>query len=175
MTPYEHLVAKAEEIGWPAHYKNDLYVHDREMLEGCDPAMPFMWFVRETGTWLATSNGQGYKGEGCGVIRHVTNPMSQKHRGFLWNNGKLTEIDAADFQKTYDKYIYNNGPLWKVTVTSKWRPAPWSSEQKRVNVYGIRWSMDHDSLREYVYTRLPSHEQHTIEIVPQTPITQEVG
>lgn len=175
MTPYEHLLAKAEEIGWPAHYKNDLLVHDKEMLEGCDPAMPFMWFVRETGTYLVTSSGQGFKGEGEGILRYVTNPMNQQHRGFLWNNENLTEIDAGNFQKTYNKYIYNSGPLWKVTVTSKWRPAPWASEQKEVNSYSVRWCMDHDSLRQYVYERLPFHKQHTIEIVPQVLVTQEVG
>ena len=70
MTPYEHLLAKAEEIGWPAHHKNDLTGHDKESLDGCPDTMPFMWFVRECGTWLITPNGVGFGGhEGGGLLR----------------------------------------------------------------------------------------------------------
>ena len=175
MTPYEHLVVKAEEIGWPAYYKNDLLVHDRAALEGRNPDVPFMWFVRETGTHLATSDGQGFKGEGDGIMRHVTSPFNSQHRGYLWNNGKLTEIDKDDFSKTYTKHVYGSGPVWKVSVVSRWRPAAWATEQKSRNTYMVNWSKDHDSLREYVYLRLPHFETHTIEIVSATPATQEVG
>jgi hypothetical protein len=166
MAPYEHLVAKAEEIGWPSHYKNDLLVIDRELLEGRDPTVPFLWFVRETGTYLCTSDGYGFRDDGKGTLDYICKPYTQKHRGFLWNGSQLTEVKPEDFKKAYTDWVYGSGPLWRVTVRSKWRPAPWSMERSSVNTYSVCWSKDHDSLHEYVYARLPSHEQHTIEIVP---------
>ncbi len=100
MTPYEHLVAKADEIGWPAHYKNDLLVHDKASLEGMPHDVPFLWFVRETGTWIVTPNGYGHpKYEGRILI---PTEYSQKHRGYAWTGSQLVELPIEEWLQGYD-------------------------------------------------------------------------
>jgi hypothetical protein len=52
INPYQYLAAKSAELGWPEHWKEDLTVYDKEMLE--DPEFPkkFGWILRQYGTWL---------------------------------------------------------------------------------------------------------------------------
>lgn len=168
---YEMMVAKAEEIGWPAHHKDDLHVHDKEIVKDLPAHCPALWFVREMGAHTVTANGLGFpKHEGTSLIKHVTNPYSTEHRGFLVYGDKIKEISRTNFQRTYDEFIYrNNLPRLKVVVTTKWRPAPWSSEMVYKNEYSVAWCGSHDDLRSYVHCRLDDYKQHTIEIFSQVP------
>lgn len=166
MTHYEMMVAKAEEIGWPSHYKDDLHVHDKRAVEDLPNHSPALWFVRETGTWCVTANGLGFrKHEGAGLMQHITKPTATEHRCFLVYGDTITEISRLNFQRTYDEFIYrNNLPKLKVVVTTKWRPSPWSNELIDKKQYTVAWSGSHNDLRSYVYCRLESYKQHTIEI-----------
>lgn len=153
MTPYEHLVAKAEEIGWPAYYKNDLLVHDKQSLEGMPHDVPFLWFVRETGTWIVTPNGYGHpKFEGRLLI---PNEYSLQHRGFAWTGSQLVELPFEEWQAAYVKYItrLSGDHKYDVTVTHKFRRAPWSSRETSQTKMTIAWCKDLASLRSYVMER----------------------
>lgn len=169
MTPYEHLLAKAEEIGWPAHYKTDLTTHDKEALEGCPDTMPFMWFVRECGTYLITPNGVGFnKYEGHGLLKSRTSPYATTHRCFLWSSGKLREIEPDQFNRTFDTFIINNHlPTYKVVVNTTWRPSPWALPQKEKTMHFVSWCKSQDALRDYIAMYLTKHKEHTIEIFSQ--------
>ena len=170
MTPYEHLLAKSEEIGWPAHHKNDLTGHDKEALDGCPDTMPFMWFVRECGTWLITPNGVGFsRYEGDGLLKSLTSPYGTKHCCFLWSGGKLREIEPEQFNRTFDTFIVSNHlPKHTVVVNTIWRHSPWALPQKDKKVYSVSWCKGQDALRDYIASHLPQHKEHTIEIFNQT-------
>jgi hypothetical protein len=48
-TLYNSMLAEAARVGWPAHYRNDLLVHDKDFLAAHQP-MSFIWVLRECGT-----------------------------------------------------------------------------------------------------------------------------
>ena len=53
MTAFDKLMAISEEIGLPKHFKDDLTVHDKRLLEENRPA-EFYWIARTSGTHLDT-------------------------------------------------------------------------------------------------------------------------
>lgn len=84
------LVAKANEIGWPEHFYDDLWIHDRRMIAIHDPAV-FGWSVRSTGSHIIIAN-QVYS-------LFLTAHEPQKHpddqkssRKFFWNGSSLKEM-----------------------------------------------------------------------------------
>lgn len=174
---YEQMVAKSKEIGWPNCFQDDLHVHDKRQVEDLPTHCPALWFVRETGTWCATANGLGFpKHEGEGLMRHLTKPHATEHRGFLVYGDKIIEISRPNFQRTYSEFILrNNLPKCKVVVTAKWRPAPWSSEQIESHTYQVAWCGSHDDLRSYVYCRLDSYKEHTIQIFSEVKQQEAVA
>ncbi len=52
---YALIAAKAKELGWPTLFAADMTNHDAYNLVTVDPQV-FLWTVRNTGTWLFTSN-----------------------------------------------------------------------------------------------------------------------
>ena len=177
MTHYEQMVAKSKEIGWPACYQDDLHVHDKQTVKDMPLHFPAFWFVRETGTWCITANGLGFPNhESFGLMDHLTRPHATEHRGFLVYGDGIVEISRPNFQRTYNEFIYrNNLPKCKVVVTSKWRPAPWCNEQIESKTYQVAWCGSHDDLRSYIYCRLDSYKEHTIEIFNEVKAQEAVA
>jgi hypothetical protein len=50
MPHWDAIVAEAERVGWPLHYRRDLYVHDRASIAHTSASEPFLWVLRECGT-----------------------------------------------------------------------------------------------------------------------------
>lgn len=50
-TVHNTLLRKAGELGWPKHYKNDLYQHDWRFIRDNKPEA-FVWVLRPAGTHL---------------------------------------------------------------------------------------------------------------------------
>lgn len=174
MTPYDYLLAKADEIGWPTYYKNDLLVHDKQSLEGMPDDVPFLWFVRETGTWLITPNGYGHpKYEGQLLI---PNKYSLEHRGFAWTGSQLVEIPFSEWGVAYYKYITRllGEHKYDVVVTHKFRRAPWSSRETSQTKMVVTWCKDLDSLRSYVMERERAMGMDNETVVEITPKLQPV-
>lgn len=93
MEPYDLLLAKSEEIGWPVHYKKDLTEIDKEVLEELKPEK-FIWVVRECGTHLLPlieSTPREKKLE-ITYIRAVVS-LHPDAKGFLVANGRMKEIN----------------------------------------------------------------------------------
>jgi hypothetical protein len=94
---YETVKKIADRLGLPEHYKDDLIVHDRKYLEGCDGQ--FLWSVRSTGTWAQRADAlceiaKGHGGFGFG--RHHGSAwrdvVSGQARSFLCFPGRCKEI-----------------------------------------------------------------------------------
>lgn len=49
---YLALVEVSQRTGYPQEYREDLTVHDRHACEVLDPAQPFAWVLRESGTHI---------------------------------------------------------------------------------------------------------------------------
>ncbi len=104
---YRALCAKAAEIGWPAHYQDDLYYHDHERLCGGDPedaideGVQFAWLVRPTGTWVITHHLDD-------ILLYVLR-YEREHRAFWWDGDSLAEIPLSHVQIT----------LWQATQVDR--------------------------------------------------------
>ena len=98
--PYDVILAKANEIGWPLHYRNDLLVHDRDALAEHDPALPFLWGIRECGTHLIFAN----RLEGRLSAEQITQAFGRDCRWFLWDGTALVPFEVRDYDSgTLDK------------------------------------------------------------------------
>ena len=78
------------------HYKVDFDYHDCKILYENKPNK-FMWFVRETGTWLLTDKRDGNRT----LLNHVTNPRNGEHDTYYWNGRTLKQIKTEDAQHTF--------------------------------------------------------------------------
>ena len=94
MKPYEMLLQKSKEIGWPKHYSTDLTVHDRNFLEKNKIIRPFLWAIRECGTWIIIPEAEGNIGKAVCIqsinehnnqLFFIVNPLEQT----------MKEIDAV--------------------------------------------------------------------------------
>ncbi len=56
-TVYQEMKRISEHVGWPRMYKVDLVKHDRNRLEELDLSQPFVWVLRELGTFLVPLGG----------------------------------------------------------------------------------------------------------------------
>jgi hypothetical protein len=105
---YLALSAEASRVGWPAHYKRDLTYWDRNALDGRDPALPFVWVLRECGTYLVAPTQQRrnlWTGEligdlsaaidsGRGMLRALAREGG--HRFYWWDGSRLREVSPDD-------------------------------------------------------------------------------
>jgi hypothetical protein len=110
---YLALSAEAGRVGWPTHYKRDLTYWDRNALDGRDPALPFVWVLRELGTHLVAPTQQrlnpwtgaliGGLSEaiksGCGMLRTLAREGG--HRFYWWNGARLREVSPDDAIELY--------------------------------------------------------------------------
>lgn len=181
--PYDALVAKAEEIGWPEFYETDLTVHDKAKLEGRATRLPFIWFVRSAGTWLLTAEGEGLHRDNNGkgkthdeiLLDHVSNPMNSQHRAFFWDGEKLTELTKDKWIKTYQDKVFARIPRYKVRVKIDTKPAPWASTRTEFKDAVISWSGDTESLKDHVllYHKDDSIKDRIVSVQIQTAPTHE--
>lgn len=90
---FDALLAKSAEIGWPEHYRDDLWITDRQMLAERKPSV-FGWAVRNTGTHMMVPN--------CVHSLFLTAYMPKcieeksespnRDRCFFWNGESLKEM-----------------------------------------------------------------------------------
>jgi hypothetical protein len=114
-----HFAALLEEsarVGWPAHYKRDLTLHDRSILDGRDPSEPFAWILRECGTYticpgkysrtsmwtgatLPRSEWKRGVDTGSSMIRTLA--REGNHRFYWWDGRKLRAVESSELLDLY--------------------------------------------------------------------------
>jgi len=109
---YEAIVKKAEEIGWPEDFRDDLFVHDRGMLEEWHG--PFGWSVRQTGTWMVRPMLSDCA-KWADTISNK-NCMGTPRRLFIWDGSKLSEVDADKFCR-YFSDLASKLPTFNVKIS----------------------------------------------------------
>lgn len=91
-TAYKAIEAKAKELGWPAHYREDLTVHDRKRINGFFDVKDFAWAIHESGTHIfpaGTIHALSYA--------HSTHKVyGERLCWFKWASGRLVEVKAED-------------------------------------------------------------------------------
>lgn len=102
-----HYLAIAEEaarVGWPAHYRRDLTLHDRDILADRDPSLPFAWILCECGTHivLPVHAREAWKpGADVGATVLRTLGANPDHLIYWWNGWNLRRVDLARCLKLY--------------------------------------------------------------------------
>lgn len=110
MSGYQAILRKSRELNQPTDYKDDLVKHDREALRG--NKYPFIWAVREAGTWLAILRTESALA--TNLIHVAANPGAYpKHLFFFWDGKSLKQIQAGDVRGIADKELAKL-PMWKV-------------------------------------------------------------
>lgn len=95
---YEALVEQAQKSGWPRHYRDDLFFHDRILLYENDPAV-FGWAVRETGTELLIPNHTHSIFLYTYYQRPEYNLERPRHRFYFWNGRSLQSATLETIEK----------------------------------------------------------------------------
>lgn len=98
---YLLLETKAQEFGWPEHYRDDLLVHDRTQLSRPDAPSQFAWVLRRHGTNLHSPRDTGAP-EWIEAVRTVYG-YEQPH-WFIYDCGELREVgadEAVDWVTTF--------------------------------------------------------------------------
>ena len=89
------LVAEAERQSLPKHYRDDLIVHDRAILEN-NETQRFLWVLRECGTHLIPLDMKEAKDQEQQRAwqRAVINNFGERASYYVFENGKLRPITA---------------------------------------------------------------------------------
>lgn len=87
---YEALVAEAEKTGWPEHFHDDLFFHDRMIIYERNPSV-FGWAVRNTGTELIIPNNT----HSIFLLTYYQRPEYDlerpRHRFYFWDGRELKQ------------------------------------------------------------------------------------
>jgi hypothetical protein len=111
MPHYNALLAESERIGWPTRHKRDLVEIDREMLESYPPHLPFLWMVREGGTYLCTIKEKPNTDKAHEVALNVgITTKERKDSEHLWygwdGQGKLWRIQDEEELDSFLKVFW---------------------------------------------------------------------
>lgn len=102
------MLTIAREVGWPKAFQNDLYLHDRSILD-THPGESFLWILREHGTHLFPLNAEspGQATYARTVIRYwsgedrlniIPDKAERPKFFFVSAQGSLTETDFRTAQ-----------------------------------------------------------------------------
>lgn len=105
-TAYELLVAKAEELapeGYLAAFKTDMVNHDRRALERAPEGTPFLWCIREHGTWIQTRQmhldpemSHAWRASTFRCLAGFFLPQEEKHKVYYYDGKTLTEVKHSE-------------------------------------------------------------------------------
>ena len=107
MTGWEALEAQSVMIGWPSHYTDDLYLHDRVSIATNQPTC-FGWSVRDCGTHLMLPN--------CCYSLWLTYYLDMSEgtgsdsREFFWSGKSLREMEC---KKIRERLLSASHPLMR--------------------------------------------------------------
>ncbi len=108
---YQYLVEKAQEMGWPKNYKNDLEIHDRNFLTNVAAPKTFVGILHVDGTHLyraATADdphvggggedkayGYNWREQLVDVFSFFSSQPEGQYHYFFWNGPRLLLEDCA--------------------------------------------------------------------------------
>lgn len=102
---FKAIVEEAESIGWPKHYSDDLYVHDRDAIEEHKPTV-FGWSLRETGTHIMFPKSD----YGLFLAKYIATGSGQTSREYWWDGSKLTEVTPEQLVGKLQKLLGKSNP-----------------------------------------------------------------
>ncbi|MBL8818852.1 MAG: hypothetical protein JNL58_22675 [Planctomyces sp.] len=130
---YRALVAKAIEIGWPEHFADDLYFHDRITLIEHDPEV-FAWSVRNTGTEIMIPN-RTHSIFLFTYFQRESYPDRSRHRFYFWNGHTLKE---SSLQRIENGLLKASTPKAREFARQAWHT-------KNSTVESIAWQKQIDA------------------------------
>ena len=106
---YASMLAESKRLGLPEAYKDDLHIHDRDILRNHLPD-EFGWILRRCGTWLLIPP-QEPESFAIAAARQYGPNSSEAPHFYWWDGQKLEEITQgelierllADWQAEYDR------------------------------------------------------------------------
>lgn len=81
---YVAVLEKSVLIGWPATFVTDLLCHDKRTLSTRPNALPFLWCVRETGTYLVLPED--------GRMARDSSVLDDGHKMYWWDGETLSAV-----------------------------------------------------------------------------------
>jgi hypothetical protein len=117
---YEALCEVERTTGYPTHFKDDLYFHDRLVMTEWHPpepfpfwrlaeGSPFLWITRENGTHLIgvdSESGEVFNRDIINsLIYRIMISDAKESRCYLWSNGKLTKIKLEESLSMLDQEL----------------------------------------------------------------------
>jgi hypothetical protein len=88
---YAAICAKAEELGWPEAFKDDLKVHDARVMMDLDAPQEFGWGIRECGTDIFLPGDRAYLDLAYACKKYKTDRYY-----YWWADDVLREVTIDD-------------------------------------------------------------------------------
>lgn len=111
---YRALLKTADKLGWPAAFREDLLVHDKETCKRIGSSRPFAWSVRQTGTDLIDVCNAVDRDWGLACAKRDT----KGQRFYVWNGQQLREVSADEWSEWLHA-AYSMLPTWRAVVEYK--------------------------------------------------------
>ena len=154
MKHYDAILAKAEELGMPQYFRDDLLVHDKDTLSEWPENKPFVWSVRPSGTHTICVQDELALNWGKACFNYESG--DKEVRWFIWTGQDLVESTPDEWRVAIERQ-YLQLPKFAVRVryTGQWiRPYELVSEVKTVNEQAAK------SLVEWRLTHRPINQNH---------------